>query len=218
MNLGIYPYSRGDGTLQAYLRIYMASPADFVIEDPLGKKQGYNPQLNRYYYEIVPNLYNHESIGNPELSASALLHIKKEVYLPEAIPGQYKITIYGTGNGAYTLGVDGIFENGMYSDVEQSNIVIGEVKTYNFRFTSGDVRNIDLATTPNTPTDSPMSNNKKTICHIPPGNPNNAHTLSIASAAWGAHQKHGDYQGECDSSRNVEPSVNGKGKSKGKNI
>jgi len=216
-NLGIYPYSRGDGTLQAYLRVYLASPADFVIEDPLGRKQGYNPQLNRYYYEIVPNLYNHESIGNPELLASAPVHIKKEVYLPEAISGQYKITIYGTGNGAYTLGVDGIFENGMYSDDVQSSIVIGEMKTYNFRFTSGNVTNIDLTTASNTPTNPSMSNNKKTICHIPHGNPNNAHTLSIASAAWGAHQKHGDYEGECDVNRNVEPSVNGKGKSNGRN-
>ncbi len=38
---------------------------------------------------------------------------------------------------------------------------------------------------------------KTTICHIPPGNPANAHTITIAESAWRAHKKHGDYQGEC---------------------
>jgi hypothetical protein len=36
-----------------------------------------------------------------------------------------------------------------------------------------------------------------TICHIPPGNPGNAHTITIDVSAWPAHQAHGDYQGAC---------------------
>jgi hypothetical protein len=39
--------------------------------------------------------------------------------------------------------------------------------------------------------------NSITICHIPPGNPGNAHTITIDVAAWPAHQAHGDYQGPC---------------------
>lgn len=35
------------------------------------------------------------------------------------------------------------------------------------------------------------------ICHIPPGNPQNAHTLTISENAWPAHQKHGDTIGSC---------------------
>lgn len=31
---------------------------------------------------------------------------------------------------------------------------------------------------------------KVTICHIPKGNPNNAHTIHISYSAWAAHQKH----------------------------
>ena len=38
---------------------------------------------------------------------------------------------------------------------------------------------------------------KLTICHIPPGNPGNAHALRIGSAAWPAHQSHGDTLGFC---------------------
>ena len=38
---------------------------------------------------------------------------------------------------------------------------------------------------------------KMTICHIPPGNPSKAKTLSIGSSAWPAHQAHGDTEGAC---------------------
>jgi hypothetical protein len=38
---------------------------------------------------------------------------------------------------------------------------------------------------------------KLTICHHPPGNPTNAHTLQIGASAWPAHQAHGDTMGAC---------------------
>jgi disulfide oxidoreductase YuzD len=42
------------------------------------------------------------------------------------------------------------------------------------------------------------SNGKETICHIPPGNPNKAHTIKVGSAAVSAHLAHGDSLGRCD--------------------
>lgn len=50
---------------------------------------------------------------------------------------------------------------------------------------------------------------KITICHIPPGNPANAHTITIAQAAWPAHQAHGDQQGACPGGGNGGPKVTG---------
>ena len=41
---------------------------------------------------------------------------------------------------------------------------------------------------------------KVTICHRPPGNPNNAKTITISKSALQAHLAHGDTQGECGSS------------------
>jgi len=35
------------------------------------------------------------------------------------------------------------------------------------------------------------------ICHIPPGNPDNAHTICIGAPAVRAHLRHGDTMGEC---------------------
>jgi hypothetical protein len=43
----------------------------------------------------------------------------------------------------------------------------------------------------------PQEPKKITICHIPPGNPDNAHTITVSENSWPAHQKHGDYMGEC---------------------
>ena len=39
---------------------------------------------------------------------------------------------------------------------------------------------------------------KITICHIPPGNPDNAHPITISVRALDAHLAHGDVIGDCD--------------------
>ncbi len=47
---------------------------------------------------------------------------------------------------------------------------------------------------------SSSSTEKVTICHIPPGNPGNAHTITVGSPAVGAHEAHGDFvDGSCES-------------------
>jgi hypothetical protein len=42
-------------------------------------------------------------------------------------------------------------------------------------------------------------NEKVTICHIPPGNPDNRHEITVSIFAVPAHvMLHGDTLGECD--------------------
>jgi hypothetical protein len=44
----------------------------------------------------------------------------------------------------------------------------------------------------------PNDHKKTTICHIPPGNPANAHTICVGNAAVPAHlNNHGDHVGAC---------------------
>ena len=40
-------------------------------------------------------------------------------------------------------------------------------------------------------------NDNFSICHHPPGNPENSNTLSISDSAWPSHESHGDTLGAC---------------------
>jgi hypothetical protein len=46
---------------------------------------------------------------------------------------------------------------------------------------------------------------KVTICHIPPGNPSNAHTITVDESALRAHFAHGDSPGACQSGGPCNP-------------
>ena len=51
---------------------------------------------------------------------------------------------------------------------------------------------------------------KSEICHIPPGNPDNAHTINVSSNAVSAHLAHGDSIGDCDDSGSSSKSSSSK--------
>lgn len=58
----------------------------------------------------------------------------------------------------------------------------------------------------------PGSVKKTTICHIPPGNPANAHTICVGNAAVPAHlQNHGDSIGACKIEKPCPPPPTGMG-------
>jgi hypothetical protein len=63
-----------------------------------------------------------------------------------------------------------------------------------------------------------VQESKVTICHIPPGNKGNAHTLVVAQSALQAHLNHGDALGFCDQQGgNQNKSGNDKGQGTNKN-
>lgn len=54
----------------------------------------------------------------------------------------------------------------------------------------------------------PEADGKVTICHIPPGNPGNAHTIRVSPSALPAHcGNHGDTCGECGSEALVHDTI-----------
>ena len=44
----------------------------------------------------------------------------------------------------------------------------------------------------------PLGKGQVLVCHVPPGNPANLHTIEVGVSAAAAHQAHGDTLGECD--------------------
>jgi len=58
----------------------------------------------------------------------------------------------------------------------------------------------------------PQDTKKTTICHIPPGNPANAHTICVGNAAVPAHlANHGDHIGACAVETKCPPPPSGAG-------
>lgn len=45
--------------------------------------------------------------------------------------------------------------------------------------------------------DPPAVQTRFTICHYPPGNPNNPQEITIPESAWSTHEAHGDVKGPC---------------------
>jgi hypothetical protein len=53
---------------------------------------------------------------------------------------------------------------------------------------------VGIASTP-----AQSGEDKVTICHFPPGNPDNAHTIVVGASAVPAHlELHGDFIGSCE--------------------
>jgi hypothetical protein len=52
-----------------------------------------------------------------------------------------------------------------------------------------------------------ITGKKVTLCHVPPGDPSAAHTISVGFRAKPAHLAHGDYEGACtgDQGNQTEP-------------
>ena len=48
--------------------------------------------------------------------------------------------------------------------------------------------------------DAFAANEKVTLCHVPPGDPANAHTITVSASAVPAHLAHGDTLGPCEQS------------------
>jgi hypothetical protein len=60
-----------------------------------------------------------------------------------------------------------------------------------------------------TPTATPGGEAQVTLCHRPPGNPNNAHTITVGASAVQAHLAHGDTLGPCDAGNTDNNNDNG---------
>ena len=51
----------------------------------------------------------------------------------------------------------------------------------------------------------PADSKKTTVCHIPPGNPANEHTICVGDPAVKAHLAHGDHLGSCCAGKTPPP-------------
>lgn len=60
-----------------------------------------------------------------------------------------------------------------------------------------DVKQVCVPGQPDPRACDPADTMKTTVCHIPPGNPANEHTICIGNPGVPAHLAHGDFLGSC---------------------
>lgn len=98
---------------------------------------------------------------------------------------------YGTVEAAFDAAVAAA------SDPSTSRDERNQIKDVLERINDSENTAAQCDTLPDDDEGEPPPTGKVTICHIPPGNPANAKTLSIDGSAWPAHQAHGDTMGAC---------------------
>lgn len=109
-----------------------------------------------------------------------------------------------TTNAVFTISnsqfYDNTIESGVIDHIDSNG---GTLNTVGNTLANNVPADFDLTScsfdTPPAPdcTDFPCGRNKVLMCHIPPGNPGNAHTICINVNAVQAHLAHGDYCGPC---------------------
>ena len=97
--------------------------------------------------------------------------------------------------------VRGYVEDGRISIGKNDVLCLFELGTTNLNSSEADFQDLGILISLR----EASSDDKVTICHIPPGNPDNAHTLSVGAPAVAAHLAHGDTLGPCDGGGNDSP-------------
>ncbi len=127
---GLRMYGPGDNSIAHNLTFKLASPAELIITDPLGRKLCIDPRTGQEYSEITTGSYFHDSIGDPDLPAPQNLHTMKTAYILEPIEGDYTVEVIGTGNDSYSFGVWGLGGAGEFIKSDTRNITTDEVVQY----------------------------------------------------------------------------------------
>jgi len=159
------------------LLIYVKSPVTMIITDPNGLVTSLeNPWDGGLEYQV------HDVDNDGELNELAATGERKM--------GEYKIKLVPIAGVAstdtYSL-IAKAFINGAWRDVTLAqDVPVSKISKTPYILQSSSTEIVQKE-----------QEAKTIICHVPPGNPTNAHTLSLPASAIQAHLGHGDKLGEC---------------------
>jgi hypothetical protein len=114
---GLGLFYPGGGTAMGAISLSLASPAEILISDSLGRKLGKDPINNVEYNEIPGGSYYREGIGNPFAKTPNPTKESKFIWIPKPMDGQYLIQVIGTEEGRYTMELLAYGKNGESKDV-----------------------------------------------------------------------------------------------------
>jgi len=147
-----------------------------------------------------------ESVGLSDTLETELVHADEdeEVELEGTINGDPVFDDETHTSGSFTLEVDGVTITIVFNvdtefdDLVADDLAVGLEVEVEGMFTNGDFLATEIELVEEDEVEEGSSVDKITICHIPPGNPSKAHTITVGGNADNAHLAHGDYLGPCD--------------------
>jgi hypothetical protein len=146
----LFSYLKTPKKLTASMYLYLSSPAELLITDPLGRKLGEDPILNLIYNEIPEGSYTQEG---PIITSDIPLdpnqiHKTKVIYIPTPIDGNYDIRVIGTGAGTYELNALTYDNQGeSHTQIQTGNTQTDLNIDYNLNFTPDAPENISIQPT-----------------------------------------------------------------------
>jgi len=143
----LFSYLETPQQIAASMYLYLASPAEFLITDPLGRKLGEDPSTNTSYNEIPDGSYTQEGpiITSDTPLDQGQIHKTKVIYIPTPIDGNYDIRVIGTDTGSYKLNAFTYDNQGeSHSQIQTGNTQTDLNIGYNLNFTPDAPENITI--------------------------------------------------------------------------
>lgn len=110
----------------SFIYFYLASPAELIVIDSQGRKTGFDPTTQTYYYEISNAVYYEERLDNDETGEPGIPI--KVLNIGQPGNGIYTLQVIGIDSGSYELGMNASDMNGsstiqLVSGVTKPNFV-----------------------------------------------------------------------------------------------
>ncbi|MFQ6119553.1 MAG: hypothetical protein ACE5KE_06680, partial [Methanosarcinales archaeon] len=135
----LFSYLTPPQKITSSIYLYLSSPAELLITDPLGRKLGKDPIADILYNEIPDGNYTKEG---PIVTSDIPLEPgdvqeSRVVYIPYPIDGEYDIKVIGTESGGYTTGLLVYDQNGQSKDITQEgNTTVNNIQEFELNYYS----------------------------------------------------------------------------------
>lgn len=128
---------QGGGFVVGRTRIGFHSPGEIILTDPQGRRTGQDPLSGQTYNEIPFSSYEitgydtHADDGTTSVEPGDM---SKVVEVADPIPGEYTVTVTGTGAGSYDLDIRLLDASYNSSIKEMAGLPISPGAVYKFKY------------------------------------------------------------------------------------
>lgn len=91
------------GVIPSSISFAIASPAELLLTDPIGRRLGRDPSIGLSYNEIPDSSYFIDSVGGGPDDATSTGHEVKTIWISSSTSGIYNVQVIGTASGTYTF-------------------------------------------------------------------------------------------------------------------